>query len=236
MTNIGIAFIIRKRKCDIHMDFRFDLIIEYFPYFLRGAAYTIGISLLGILFGLILGLFIGLGKMIKNRILAFPFTAYITFFRGTPLMLQILIIHFGVVRAVLGETNGIVAGIVALSLNSAAYVAEIFRAGIQSLDKGQMEAARSLGMNYVQAMRHVILPQAFKRMIPPLGNEFIVLLKDSAQISIIAVPELTYWARVFQGRYYKVWEPYLTAAIVYLILTMVLTFLLDRLEKRLKTE
>jgi len=124
----------------------------------------------------------------------------------------------------------------ALSLNSAAYVAEIFRAGIQSLDKGQMEAARSLGMNYYQAMRHVILPQAFKRMIPPLGNEFIILLKDSAQISIIAVPELTYWARVFQGRFYKVWEPYLTAALIYLFLTVVLTFLLDRLEKRLKQE
>lgn len=218
------------------MNFRVDLIIEYMPFFLRGTAYTIGISLLGILFGLILGLFIGLGKMIKNRFLSFPFTTYITFFRGTPLMLQILIIHFGVVRALLGETNGVVAGIMALSLNSAAYVAEIFRAGIQSLDKGQMEAARSLGMNYYQAMRHVILPQAFKRMIPPLGNEFIILLKDSAQISIIAVPELTYWARVFQGRFYKVWEPYLTAALIYLFLTVVLTFLLDRLEKRLKQE
>mgnify|MGYP001161692014 FL=1 len=218
------------------MNFRVDLIIEYMPFFLRGTAFTIGISLLGILFGLILGLFIGLGKMIKNRFLSFPFTAYITFFRGTPLMLQILIIHFGVVRALLGETNGVVAGIMALSLNSAAYVAEIFRAGIQSLDKGQMEAARSLGMNYYQAMRHVILPQAFKRMIPPLGNEFIILLKDSAQISIIAVPELTYWARVFQGRFYKVWEPYLTAALIYLFLTVVLTFLLDRLEKRLKQE
>lgn len=218
------------------MDFRFDLISSYAPYFLQGTLYTIGISLLGILIGTILGLFIGMGKMIKNKILAFPFTAYITFFRGTPFMVQIFIIHFGVVTAILGTTNGLVAGVIAISLNSAAYIAEIFRAGIQSLDKGQMEAARSLGMNYKQAMRHVILPQAFKRMIPPLGNEFIVLLKDSAQVSLVAVPEIMYWARAFQGQYYKVWEPYLTAAFIYLILTLVLSFLLARLEKRLKTE
>lgn len=218
------------------MDFRFDLISSYAPYFLQGTLYTIGISLLGILIGTILGLFIGMGKMIKNKILAFPFTAYITFFRGTPFMVQIFIIHFGVVTAILGTTNGLVAGVIAISLNSAAYIAEIFRAGIQSLDKGQMEAARSLGMNYKQAMRHVILPQAFKRMIPPLGNEFIVLLKDSAQVSLVAVQEIMYWARAFQGQYYKVWEPYLTAAFIYLILTLVLSFLLARLEKRLKTE
>ena len=127
------------------------------PFFLRGTAYTIGISLLGILFGLILGLFIGLGKMIKNRFLSFPFTAYITFFRGTPLMLQILIIHFGVVRALLGETNGVFAGIMALSLNSAAYVAEIFRAGIQSLDKGTRSLnADLLGRDYGDLERRSI--------------------------------------------------------------------------------
>lgn len=206
------------------------------PYFLRGTLFTIGLSLLGIFLGTILGLFIGLGKMMKNKLLAFPFTAYITFFRGTPLMVQIFIIHFGLVRGILGTTNGIVAGILALSLNSAAYVAEIFRAGIQSLDKGQMEAARSLGMNRTQAMRYVILPQAFKRMIPPLGNEFIILLKDSSLISLVAVPELMYWAAAFQGQYYKVWEPYLTAAVIYLVIVMLMTFLLGLLEKRLKTD
>ncbi|WP_033826460.1 amino acid ABC transporter permease [Bacillus andreraoultii] len=218
------------------MTFRFDLIIDYAPYFIRGTLLTIGLSLLGILFGTILGLFIGMGKMLKNKFLSFPFTAYITFFRGTPFMVQIFIIHFGVVTAILGNTNGMVAGIIAISLNSAAYISEIFRAGIQSLDRGQMEAARSLGMSYAQSMRHVILPQAFKRMIPPLGNEFIVLLKDSSLISLVAVPEIMYWARAFQGQYYKVWEPYLTAAFIYLILTLVLSILLAQLEKRLKTE
>ncbi|MFE8701369.1 amino acid ABC transporter permease [Cytobacillus sp. FJAT-54145] len=218
------------------MDFRFDLIMDYSPYFIRGTLITIGLSIAGILIGTILGLLIGLGKMMRRKVLAFPFVAYIAFFRGTPFFVQIYIIHFGVVPAFLGTTNGIAAAIIALSLNAAAYIAEIFRAGIQSIDKGQMEAARSLGMNHVQAMRYVILPQAFKRMIPPLGNEFIVLLKESSLVSLIAVPEIMYWGRAFQGQYYKVWEPYLTAALIYFVLTLSLSFLLDRLEKRLATE
>lgn len=218
------------------MDFRFDLIAEYAPYFVKGTLYTIGISLLSVLLGTILGLFLGLGKMINNKILSFPFKLYITFFRGTPLIVQIFIIHFGVVPIFMGTTNGIVAGIAALSLNSAAYVAEIFRAGIQSIDRGQMEAARSLGMTHAQAMRYVILPQAIKRMIPPLGNEFIILLKDSSLTALIAVPELMYWGKAFQGQYYKVWEPYLTAALIYLVLTLTISFILNRLEKRLATE
>lgn len=218
------------------MDFRFDLIIDYMPYFLKGTLYTIGLSLAGVLIGTILGLLIGLGKMMRNKILSFPFTLYVSFFRGTPLIVQIFIVHFGVIPAIIGTTNAIVAGIVALSLNSAAYIAEIFRAGIQSIDKGQMEAARSLGMSHVQAMRYVILPQAFKRMIPPLGNEFIVLLKETAVTAFITVPEVMYWGRAFQGQYYKVWEPYLTAALIYFILTLSISYLLGRLEKRLATE
>lgn len=218
------------------MDFRWDIIVEYAPFLWKGTLLTIGLSIASILLGVILGLFIGLGKTIKNKVLAFPFIFYITIFRGTPLFLQILIVYFGVVPAILGETNGIVAGIVAMSLNSAAYVAEIFRAGIQSIDRGQMEGARSLGMTHAQAMRYVILPQAFKRMIPPLGNEFIVLLKDSSLLSVVAVPELMYYGKAMGGQYFKVWEPYLSTAVIYLILTIMLSFLLKRLEERLKTE
>ena len=114
-----------------------------------------------------------------------------------------------------------------LSLNSAAYIAEIFRAGIQSIDKGQMEASRSLGMTHVQAMRYVILPQAFKRMIPPLGNEFIVLIKESSLASIVAAPELMYWGRAMQGQYFRVWEPYITAAIIYLSINCILKLLIE---------
>jgi polar amino acid transport system permease protein len=218
------------------MDFRWDIIAEYAPFFLKGTLLTIGLSIASILIGTILGLLIGLGKMSSKKLLSLPFTWYITFFRGTPFMVQILLIHFAVVPLFLGETNAITAAILSLSLNSAAYIAEIFRAGIQSIDRGQMEAARSLGMTHVQAMKFVILPQAFKRMIPALGNEFIVLIKDSSLAALIAAPELMYWGRAMQGQYYRVWEPYLTAAAIYLVLTLTLSFLLTRLERRLATE
>lgn len=218
------------------MDFRWDLLAGYAPFFAKGTLMTIGLSVASILIGCILGLLIGLGKMMKNNWLSLPFKCYITFFRGTPLLVQILLVHFGLIPLILGNTNAIVAAITALSLNSAAYVAEIFRAGIQSIDKGQMEAARSLGMNHVQAMRYVILPQAFKRMIPPLGNEFIVLIKDSSLAAIIVVKEIMYWGRAFQGQYLRPWEPYLTAALIYLVLTFSLSLLLAKLERRLAVE
>lgn len=218
------------------MDFRFDIVIEYLPLFFKGAMWTILLSLLGILIGTIMGLFIGLGKMSTVTIIRLPFIWYINLFRGTPFFVQILLIHFGLMPIFMSPVNPIATGVVALSLNAAAYIAEIFRAGIQSIDRGQMEAARSLGMNHYESMRHIILPQAFKRMIPPLGNEFIVLLKESSLLAIIAAPELMYWGRAAQGQYYRVWEPYLTVALIYLVLTLSLTYLLNHVEKRFKTE
>lgn len=218
------------------MDFRVDILVEYIPFFLKGTLLTIGLSIAGILIGTILGLLIGLGKMSRHKPIAFLFNCYVTFFRGTPLFVQILLIHFGIVPMFLGHTNGIVASIIALSLIAAAYIAEIFRAGIQSIDRGQMEAARSLGMNHVQSMKDVILPQAFKRMIPPLGNEFIVLIKESSLAAIVATPELMYYGRALASQYFRVWEPYLAAALIYLVLTTSLSFLLHRLERRLATE
>ncbi|WP_088070394.1 amino acid ABC transporter permease [Gottfriedia luciferensis] len=217
------------------MSFNFEIVREYMPFFLKGTALTIGLSFVGIILGTMIGLFIGLGKMQSNKWLALPFVWYINFFRGTPLFVQILLIHFGLVPLFIDKTNPIAATIIALSLNAAAYIAEIFRAGIQSIDKGQMEASRSLGMTHVQAMRYVILPQAVKRMIPPLGNEFIVLIKESSIAAIIAAPELMYWSRAMQGQYFKVWEPYITAAVIYLVLTLTLSFILNRIERRLTT-
>ncbi|GIN86601.1 amino acid ABC transporter permease [Heyndrickxia sporothermodurans] len=217
------------------MDFQFEIVQEYLPFFLKGTLLTIGLSFAGIILGLILGLFIGMGKMSK-KLTRYPFIWYINIFRGTPLFVQILIIHFGVMPLFMKPVNPITSAIVALSLNSAAYIAEIFRAGIQSIDKGQMEAARSLGMSHSQAMKKVILPQAFKRMIPPLGNEFIVLLKESSLAAIIAAPELLYWGRAAQGAYMRVWEPYITVAIIYLILTLSLTYLIQYLERRFAKE
>ncbi|OCA82515.1 amino acid ABC transporter permease [Pradoshia sp. D12] len=218
------------------MDFRWDIIEIYAPLLMKGTLYTIGLSIAGILIGSILGLLIGLGRLTKRKWLSIPLNCYIAFFRGTPIFVQLLLVHFGVVPALTGETNAILATILALSLNSAAYIAEIFRGGIQSIDSGQMEGARSLGMSHGQAMRYVILPQAFKRIIPPLGNEFIVLIKESSIAAVIAAPELTYWGRAMATEYYRVWEPYLTSAVIYLILTLSLSLLLNRLERRMETK
>ena len=146
------------------MDFRWDIIAEYAPFFVKGTLLTVGLSIASILIGTVLGLLIGLGKIMRNKLLALPFSIYITFFRGTPMLVQILLIHFAVVPLFLGQTNGVLAAIVTLSLNSAAYIAEIFRAGIQSIDKGQMEAARSLGMTHVQSMKIVISPSRIVAM------------------------------------------------------------------------
>jgi glutamine transport system permease protein len=221
-----------ERKSSVG-DFRFDIVKEYFPLLMRGTLYTIGISLSGIFLGSILGLIVGFGKMSKRWYLRWPMDGYIHFFRGTPLYVQILLVHFGLVVAVLNTTNAIVAAITALSLNSAAYTAEIYRAGIQSIDKGQSEAAHSLGMTHWQTMRHIILPQAIKRMIPAFGNEFIVLVKDSSLVAIIAAPELMYWSNAERGQYLRVWEPYLTAAVIYLILTYSLSKLLNYIERKM---
>lgn len=213
-------------------EFRFDIIGDYFPLFMKGMGYTIGISIVSILLGAILGLAIGFGKMSPRWYLSWPVSGYINFFRGTPLILQILIMHFIIVPLFLDKTNAVAAAIAALSLNSAAYTGEIYRAGIQSIDPGQREAAYSLGMTRFQAMRHVILPQAVKRMIPAFGNEFIVLVKDSSLISVIAVPEIMYWANAAKGQYLRVWEPYLTAAVIYFVLTYLLNKLLQYVERK----
>ncbi|OAB31597.1 amino acid ABC transporter permease [Paenibacillus macquariensis subsp. defensor] len=215
------------------MDFRLDIIIDYLPLILKGALLTIGISLLSIFLGSILGLIIAFGKMSSRMFLSLPMSAYINFFRGTPLYVQILMVHFGLIPLVLGRTDPIAAAIIALSLNSAAYTAEIFRAGIQSMSAGQLEAAYSLGMSHRQAMQFIILPQAIKRMIPAFGNEFIVLVKDSSLVAIIAAPEIMYWSNGMSGQYSRIWEPYLFASLIYFILTYSLSKLLSVLERKL---
>lgn len=211
-------------------DFRFEIIADYLPLLLKGMLLTIAISGISIVFGAAIGLMIGFGRMSRFAAFRVPMKAYIHFFRGTPLLVQILIIHFGLIPFVLGTTNAIVAAIAALSLNSAAYTAEIFRAGIQSIDSGQTEAAYSLGLSKWQTMRFVVLPQAVKRMIPAFGNEFIVLIKDSSLATIIAAPELMYWTNAMKNQYMRVWEPYLTAALIYFILTYTTSKLLAKLE------
>lgn len=216
------------------MDFRFDIIEDYFPLLMRGTLYTICISFASIVIGSILGLGVGLGKMSRHWLLRWPMQSYINFFRGTPLLVQIFIVHFALVPLFYGKTNAIAAGVIALSLNAAAYTAEIYRAGIQSIDNGQTEAALSIGMTPWQAMRFVVLPQAIKRMIPAFGNEFIVLLKDSSLLTFITVPEIMYWSNAMKNQYIRVWEPFLTAAVIYFVLTYTLNKLLVWLERKVQ--
>ncbi|MDN7144821.1 amino acid ABC transporter permease [Liquorilactobacillus mali] len=213
--------------------FNFQLIINYLPFFFKGIIYTIGFSITSIVLGTLLGFLIALGKMLPNKFLSAPFKGYVGLFRGTPLLVQILVINFGVVPLILGNSNSIVAGILALSLNSSAYIAENFRSGIQAVSEGQGEAAATLGLTPRQTMMHIILPQAVKIILPPLGNEFVSLIKDSSLASVISAPEVTYWAQAMNAQYYRVWEPYLTSGLIYLILTLSISSILHSVERRL---
>ncbi|MFF5995247.1 amino acid ABC transporter permease [Lysinibacillus sp. KU-BSD001] len=217
--------------------FRWDIIWNYRELYLKGIWATILLTLSGYVGGVFLGLFLGLGQMSKNKLIYWPCKIYVDIFRGTPMLVQLLLIHLAVIPTIFGHAmSWWVSGIVGLVLNSAAYNAEIFRAGIQSIDKGQMEAARSLGLTHTQAMRKVILPQAFRRMIPPLGNEFIALLKDSSLVTVIAGAEILYVSKVVAGTYQRFWEPYLFAAFLYLVLTYAVTKLIAFVEKRVSIE
>lgn len=212
---------------------RLDMIWNYKELFIRGIWVTLSLTAIGYIGGIILGLIFAIGKLSKRKWIYYPCKYYVDFFRGTPLLVQILLIHLAVIPTIFGHSLGyFVSGSIALMLNCAAYNAEIIRAGIQSIERGQMEAARSLGMPHKTAMRHIILPQAFRRMVPPLGNELIALLKDSSLVTVIAANDLLYAGKVVAGAYARFWEPYITVAILYLLLTYVFTKFIAYVEKR----
>lgn len=201
------------------------------PILLEGARITIFVAVVAQVLGVFGGLFLALLRISKLRILRLPAIAYIDVFRGTPLIMQALIAYtalplFGI------NLDAIPTGILVIGLNAAAYDAEILRAGIESIHRGQMEAARSLGMNYLQAMRHVILPQTVRRVLPPLTNDFIILLKDTAILSIMAVPEVLRVAKEWVGWKAK-FTGYTGAAMIYLAMTLPLTRLVSWMERRL---
>lgn len=217
----------------------FSRLNGYYGLMFEGAKITILISLIALVFGFVLGLLICLMKMSKIKILKWPASAYIHILRGTPLFVQIFIIYFGLPQfgiqfPDIGPiSSDFVTGAFALAINSSAYVAEIFRSGIQSVDKGQMEASRSLGLRYVETMRYVIIPQAIKNILPALANEFITLVKESAIISVIGVQDLMFRAGIVRTSIAKAFEPYIAAAIMYLIITSLLSWLVGKLEKKL---
>lgn len=213
------------------------------PALLLGAAMTLFLTLIAVFNGIILGTIAGIAKVIHNKTINLLAGIYVDFIRGTPLLVQIFMIHFGL-PPLLGNLfshgqpiplNPFFSAILALSINSGAYVAEIMRAGIQSIDKGQMEAARSLGMTYRQAMRFIILPQAIKQVIPPLGNEFIAMLKDSSLVSVIGMEELVRKAQIIVTRSYRPTETWLEVGLIFLLMTIPFTRLVSWLERRLKT-
>ncbi|MDR5658734.1 amino acid ABC transporter permease [Serpentinicella sp. ANB-PHB4] len=215
------------------MDFRIDVVMRYLPLLMQGLRITIQLSVIAVGVGTVIGLFISLMRLSKIAPLRWIARGYVDFIRGTPLMAQIFLIHFGVPPLLgLSAFNPMLSGTIALSLNSGAYVAEIFRGAIQSIEKGQMEAARSLGMTHSQSMKYIIIPQAFKRAIPPLGNEFIAILKDSSLVSVISLQDLMMSGRMMQARSFRPFETWLAVSIFYLIMTMSLSQFVSYLERR----
>ena len=214
----------------------FRVVSNNLDSFLFGALITLGLTVLAIAFGMILGLIFGLAKLApQNKILYGLASLYIDFFRGTPLFVQILLLYFGILP-MFGIGDDFTSAVIALSLNSGAYIAEIVRAGIQAIDKGQMEAGRSLGMNHRQAMWYIILPQAYKVVIPPLINEFIAVLKDTSLVSLIGVSELTLRGKLLYASSYQAAWVWGAVALVYFIMTKLLAMLGDYAERRLATE
>lgn len=208
-------------------------IVSWIPPLLEGAQVTILLTLVSVSAGLVGSLFLALGKMSKKKVLNRISSAYIFFFRGTPLLMQLYFIYYGLpqITPLLTINNRFIAAFIAFALNSAAYCAEIIRAAIQSIDKGQFEAARALGMNYSQTMRLIIIPQSIRRLIPPVGNEFIMVLKDASLVSIIALADITKVTRSISSSTGSAMV-YIPAMILYLIITAIFTFTFNKLEKK----
>ncbi|HDJ2809126.1 TPA: ABC transporter permease subunit [Staphylococcus aureus] len=208
-------------------------ISKYGSFFLKGIKITILISLIGVALGSILGAFVALMKLSKIKIISWIASIYIEILRGTPMLVQVFIVFFGITAALGLDISALVCGTIALVINSSAYIAEIIRAGKNAVDKGQMEAARSLGLNYRQTMKSVIMPQAIKNILPALGNEFVTLIKELSIVSTIGVGEIMFNAQVVQGISFDPFTPLLVAAALYFVLTFVLTRIMNMIEGRL---
>lgn len=225
----------------------FSFLNRYWSFYLIGAKNTVLLALIAVVIGAALGLLLAICRISKSRILRFVSTAYVEFVRGTPLLVQLFIIYYGlqavgirfpdipVMTAILDiNFSDFMSGVITMGLNSAAYVCEIFRSGIQSVDKGQMEAGRSLGLSYGQTLQKIIVPQAIRNVLPALGNEFVVVIKESSIVSIIGIADLMYKANTVRGNTFQPFEPLLVAALVYFLLTFTLSKLLAYVEKRMR--
>ena len=231
-------------KLGLYQTFILD---DNYQYFIKGLGTTLTVTIFALVLGVILGVIVAVirsaydqqpekKKGLPLKILNGICKVYLTVIRGTPMMVQLLIMWFIVwASARSTDSNMLRCAILAFGINSGAYVAEIVRSGIMSIDQGQTEAGRSLGLNFTQTMRLIIIPQAFKNVLPALVNEFIVLIKETSIIGYIGMMDLTKGAMLIQSRTYNAFMPLLAAAAIYLIVVMVLTFFMNKLERRLRT-
>lgn len=200
------------------------------PYYMTGLKYTLFVALMSVLFGLILGLIFAPMKISKYKPLRAVSTSYINFIRGTPMLIQVYLVYYGLATGL----PKMVAAILALSINCGAYSAEVIRAGIESVDRGQMEAARSLGMSYLKGMRLVVVPQAMKNILPAMCNEFISTIKSTSIVSTIAIHELMYQSNIVRSISFRSFEPLVVTSVIYFTVTYILKLLVGLLERRLK--
>ncbi|NMM62865.1 amino acid ABC transporter permease [Clostridium sp. P21] len=208
------------------------IIIKVLPLLLKGSVMTIELTVIALITGTVLGIFLALLKLSKNAVFRIISSLYTWIFRGTPLLLQLFFFYYGLPFIGI-ELTPFGAASIGLSLNCGAYMAEIIRGGIQSIDKGQFEAAKALGFTYGDTMRKIILPQTFKVIIPPVGNEFIAMLKDTSLVSTIAMVELMRSAQQIYASTFKPIEVFFTAGVLYLLLTTIFTGAFGIFEKKL---
>ncbi|MFY0991622.1 amino acid ABC transporter permease [Halomonas sp. C05BenzN] len=218
----------------MEVTFQFDWAAAFrsIPHLLPGIPWTLLISFGGLAIGFIIGIIFGLLRISPVRWLRFPAILYIEVFRGTPILVQVLFIFYGLPQLLGGPINALTAGIAAIAVNSGAYISEVVRGGVQSIERGQREASLSLGLSRTQAFRYVIWPQAFRRMIPPLGNQGIISIKDTSLFSVIGVGELVRQGQIYIATTFTALEVYLMVALLYLAITWSLSIALRMLERR----
>ncbi|MEQ6887102.1 amino acid ABC transporter permease [Halomonas sp. CS7] len=217
---------------DVTFQFDWQAAFASIPFLLKGIPYTLLISFGGLAIGFLIGILFGLLRISRLAWLKIPAVAYIEIFRGTPVLVQVLFIFYGLPQLLGGPINALVAGIAAIAVNSGAYISEIVRGGVQSIERGQREAGLSLGLSRRQTFRYVIWPQAFRRMIPSLGNQGIISIKDTSLFSVIGVGELVRQGQVYIATTFNALEVYLMVALLYLAITLTLSLLLRQLELR----
>ena len=219
------------------------IISENWPMFLRGAGLTLLIALIGTVLGAIIGLLAGVirtipvpergAKKISLKVINVILSIYIEFFRGTPMIVQAMVIYYGSALAFGLDMNVFVAAIIVVSINTGAYMAEIVRGGIVSIDKGQFEAAHAIGMNHVQTMWNVVLPQVIRNILPATGNQFVINIKDTSVLNVISVTELYFVTKSISGNNFRYFESFFVACMIYFVMTFIVTRILLFLEKKL---